>query len=803
MGNSLYESIVAKLNVLVPLLGRTQVDIGLTRLGTDPFHVTAVQMAQALNGYILPRIQQLTQKSANIDLLNIAQVITDPQRVPLRVSSNLPFLTGTGASEQEQDEILRMIVPELSEFDRYDLSLREITIKGRTLLVTSDLERNERGEPQRIISHVTDQTLRQKLWSEVSKIHDHLETEVERRTTELQASEEKYRRGIEGAADAILIFNPKHRIQYANDAAGSMMGYTRDELLALSLLDLIVPARRKRDAMILKQLEERDSIQLETEMLRNTAGTVPVEIHAVSLGQDRYQAIVRDITERRTAEAAIRQKEEHIRSIIENLPVVAFDRLPDGTVSYISPNVESLWGYRPEEFYLHSNFWWSCVHPEERALLRASEEKQASRLEYRFFSRRKKDYIWLNEYVRSETDSSGNQRLRGVLVDVTEQKDLQSQLFQSQKMETIGTLAAGIAHDFNNQLTGILANLEFVSVQMRDRHELAEEISDAIRAVRHCSEMTRSILTFGRGLRSNLRPISLNRVVEETVRLLTHTIPASIQIKVITNPDLWPVRADETQVQQVLMNLAVNARDSMPQGGILMIETENCVVDEEYCRRTLNAIPGKYAMISIGDTGPGIDETILPRIFEPFFTTKEIGRGSGLGLATAYGIVTSHHGWIEVLTQPGEGTNFRVLLPMTEETTLLQDAGKFEHSGGNEMILVADDEEVIRKTVRRLLQHAGYQVMLAVNGEEALSLYKQNASKIDLVILDWTMPRQLGDEVLDEIRALNPNVPVILSSGYIVDEQVGELMSRGVRFLPKPYTSTQLYKIIRQTLDEE
>jgi len=442
------------------------------------------------------------------------------------------------------------------------------------------------------------------------------------------------------------------------------------------------------------------------------------------------------------------------------------------------------------------------VHPDDRLALRDGTEKPSTPLEYRFFSRRKKDYIWLNEYVRQELDASGINRLRGVLVDVTEQKDLQTQLFQSQKMETIGTLAAGIAHDFNNQLTGILANLEFLNAQLMDHPEFADELNDAIVAAKHCSEMTRSILTFGRGLRGHLHSTNLNRVVDETVRLLTHTFPASIQIKVITNPDLWQVRADETQIQQVLMNLAVNARDSMPQGGILMIETENCVVDQEYCKRNVDAVPGRYVMISIGDTGPGIDEKILPRIFEPFFTTKEVGKGSGLGLATTYGIVTAHRGWIEVLTQPGEGTNFRVLLPMTEEATPLRDVARLERSSGHEVILVVDDEEVVRKTVKRLLQHAGYRVILAVDGEEALSLFKQNSARIDLVLLDWTMPRKLGDEVLDEIRSMNARIPVILSSGYMIDEHVGDLVSRGVRFLPKPYTATQLYKAVRESLDE-
>ncbi|PWT92443.1 MAG: hypothetical protein C5B54_03515 [Acidobacteria bacterium] len=800
MGNSLYESIVAKLNVLAPMLGRTQVDIGLLRVGTDPFHVTAVQMAQALNDYILPRIQQIVQKTEAIDLLNVAHIISDVNRSVIEVSRNLPSLTGIqySISQRDLDLIAEQLVPSLSEFDRNDLALREVTVRGRTLLVTSSLERNDRNEPLRVISHVTDQTLRQKLLSEVSKIHDQLEAEVERRTSQLQASEEKYRRGIEAAADTILIFNERFEIESANDAAIKLLGYDREELLGLPFVALVSPTQIERTLKTLGKLLAEELVDIGVEVMHKSTRPIPVDIRAAGLGQHRYQAIIRDVTDRKLAEAAIRQKEEHIRSILENLPVVAYDRFGNGSFYYISPNVESLWGYRPEEFVVQREFYKSCLHPDDRT--ECSEPLPDGRQEYRLFSRKTKDYIWINDHSRAETDASGVVlRYRGVMVDVTQQKELQAQLFQSQKMETIGNLAAGIAHDFNNQLTGILANLELTLSQLSPESGMTESLKDAFHAAEHCSVMSRSILTFGKSIHGNFKPVNLNDVVEESVRLLTHSIPTSIHIKVIANPDLWFARADITKIQQVLMNLAVNARDAMPNGGTLMIETDNQIIDEHYSKRVMSAKPGRYIMLSVGDTGTGIDEKIMPRIFEPFFTTKE-GRNSGLGLATVYGIVQAHEGWVEVISHMGEGSNFRVFLPITTERPTSHERVTVHAPSGKETILVVDDEEAVRKVVLRVLQQSGYQSLFALDGEEAVRVYQQNRDQIQAILLDWTMPRMSGDEVIVEIRKFNPAAKIILSSGYLMEDQIKHLQSQNVLLLPKPYTASQLLQSIRQSL---
>lgn len=682
MGNAIYESVVARLSLLVPMLSRTQVDIGLSRVGTDPFHVTAVQMAQALNRHILPRIQEITQKAASLDVSNVAQLVTDPNRNVIRISPNLSLITGVQYSEATKfKDLVERIVPVASDFDRNDLALREVAIDGRTLVVTSSLERDDEGRPARLVSHISDQTLRQKLWSEVSRIHDELEAQVARRTAELQASE-----------------------------------------------------------------------------------------------------------------AALRRKEEHIRAIIESLPVVVYDRLPDGRVSYISPNLASLWGYRPEEFQEDADFWTTRVHPEDRTDFRIRADRSTSQ-EYRFFSRRRNDYVWVQDVSRGERDASGKiQRYCGIMADITQQKELQEQVFQSQKMETMGTLAAGFAHDFINQLTGVMANVELIAKKTGPDSPYSAELRDALTAARSCSELVRSMLTFGRGMQGAQTACEPNRIVDDCVNLLRHTLSHSIQIKVITNPEVWKVRADETQMLQMLMNLSLNARDAMADGGTLMIETDNYTIDTDYCSRVMDARPGRFVLISVGDTGSGIDQEVLPRIFEPFFSTKSAGNNFGMGLVSAAGIVKSHRGWIEVLTHPGEGSNFRVFLPR------LEDYSEAPEPSGRETILVFDDAESIRRMSRKVLEEAGFHVLLAEDVTEALRMLQLHRERIRALVLDFSSSGKAAIELLKEIRREGARMHVLMTSGYATADSAAELTSHGARLLAKPFTATELVDAVRKML---
>lgn len=683
MGNAIYESVVARLSLLVPLLSRTQVDIGLSKLGTDPFHVTAVQMAQALTRFILPRIQEITQKTPSLDVSNVAQLVTDENRSLVRISPNLSLITGVQYSDGAKfKELLDSIVPSLNEFDQSDLALREVTIGGRTLLVSSSLERDEKGKPMRVVSHLSDQTLRLKLWSEVSRIHDELELQVERRTSELRASEE-----------------------------------------------------------------------------------------------------------------SLRRKEAHIRAIIESLPVVVYERLPDGAVSYISPNLSSLWGYRPEEFREDPDFWVSRIHPEHRADFRLRSDQGASQ-EYRFFSRRKNDYVWVQDVSRGERNSEGRiLRYFGIMADITQQKELQEQVFHSQKMETMGMLAAGFAHDFLNQLTEVMTNVELIENKSGPDTPYKNEIEDALDAVRSCSELVRSMLAFGRGdITGAVTTCRPNRIVEELVELLRHAISREIQIKVITNPQVWDVRADQTQILQVLMNLSLNARDAMPEGGTLMIETDNYMIDAAYCGRVLDAQPGRYVMISVGDTGLGIPQELLPRIFEPFFSTKHSGKNFGMGLVSSRGIVKAHRGWIEVLSNPDEGSNFRVFLPRVQKAG---DANTVKDASGA-TLLVMDESESIRKMSRKVLEEAGFQVLLAEDASEALRLFYEHTNQISAAILDLDNSGKTVLQLYQEIQRKKSGMRILLTAGFREEDASSELAAKGVRMLYKPFTATDLIDAVRK-----
>lgn len=676
MGNAIYESVVARLSLLAPMLSRTQVDIGLSRVGADAFHVTALQMVQALTRHILPRIQEITQKAASLDTFNVAQLVTDSGRNVIAISKNFSLITGAQYSAAGGfRELVGRIVPIVVEFDHNDLAIREVLINGRTLMVTSSLERDEDGNVARIITHVSDQTLRQKLWSEVSRIHDELEAQVARRTAELQISRE-----------------------------------------------------------------------------------------------------------------ALSRREEHIRAILENLPVVVYDRLPDGRVSYFSPNLTSLWGYRPDEFLDDPEFWTSLVHPDDRDEFRRRSGSSDPR-EYRFISRVTNNYIWILDVASIKKDTTGaRQRFCGIMADITQQKELQAQVFFSQKMEAMGALAAGFANDFLNHLTGITTNMELIG--RKAGVEVEGESRDVLRAAANCSELVRSILTFGRSLQEGLKVCQPNRIVDECVNLLRGALSQQVQVKVIMNPEVWNIRADEAQILQVLVNLTLNARDAMPEGGTLMIETDNHAIDDGYCLRNPDARPGRCVMISVGDTGTGIEPEVLPRIFEPFFTTKAPGLNFGMGLVSTAGIVKAHHGWIEVLTHPGAGSNFRVFLPRFEDT------GLDNFAEDRPAVLVAGDSESIRKMSRKVLEQAGFHVLLAEDAAEVSKLFQQYRRRIEAVLLDFSHSAKTAIQLCREIRGLDAEVRILLTTGYATDLLPAQ--EQGARLLSKPFSATELVDSIRK-----
>jgi len=386
--------------------------------------------------------------------------------------------------------------------------------------------------------------------------------------------------------------------------------------------------------------------------------------------------------------------------------------------------------------------------------------------------------------------------------DVTEHLLLTRQLFQAQKMEAVGTLAGGIAHDFNNLLQVVLGYSELVLGDEDLPDRLKEDLGRVLLAGRSGADLVQRLLTFSRKTESKPLNLDLNQRIRQTHKFLRRTIP-TIDIEMILAEDLLRVHADPSQLDQVLMNLAVNARDAMPDGGHLSIETANVLLDEEYARAHLEAKPGEYVLLSVSDTGHGMDKETLQHIFEPFYTTKETGKGTGLGLAMVYGIVKQHSGHITCYSEPGQGTTFKIYLPAAiPETQDEQPVISAMTQGGTETILLVDDEEFIRDLGRRILERHGYTVLSASDGREALDLYKKEIGKISLVILDLIMPEMGGKQCLEELLKIDPQVRALIASGFAANGPTKEAIERGARgFVSKPYNMKQMLQVVREVLD--
>jgi len=407
-------------------------------------------------------------------------------------------------------------------------------------------------------------------------------------------------------------------------------------------------------------------------------------------------------------------------------------------------------------------------------------------------------------YYKKISKENGDLRLREteqLSRLIVEHKRLGSQLLQSQKMEAIGTLAGGLAHDFNNLLMGIQGYASLMLLNMDASHTFYEKLRVIETQVQSGAELTRQLLNFARGGRYEVKPTNLNELIGKAALMFRRT-KKEIRIYEKYAKEIWTVDVDRGQMDQVLLNLFVNAGQAMPGGGDLYLETENIILDASYIK-PFETKPGPYVKVVITDTGVGMDEETRQRIFDPFFTTKEMGRGTGLGLASTYGIIKGHGGIINVYSEKGWGTSFHIYLPASYRNVVEEEKCHGEIRSGKETILVVDDEKIIADITREMLEGLGYQVLIAYSGHDAIEIYKANQQEIALVILDMIMPVMGGGETFDRIKSFNSGIKVILSSGYSLNSQAREIMERGVRsFLQKPFKLDTLSQKIREALDK-
>jgi PAS domain S-box-containing protein len=525
-------------------------------------------------------------------------------------------------------------------------------------------------------------------------------------------------------------------------------------------------------------------------------------------GSVQLDGVVTEITERKRWEEAMLASESKYRLLTENLEQCVF--LKDGAMRYVAANrrfCEELGLGEPElvgktDLDFHSPETAARMQGDDRRVL--SEGKRLEREEQIRFNGKVRTVRMAKTPVRDARDQVVG--VLGIVWDVTEQHALEAQLRQAQKMEAVGQLAGGVAHDFNNLLTVVLGNVGLLQHNLSPEDPNQALVAATETAAQRAADLTRKMLGFSRRSTLCLDAANLNGCLEETVALLERTIDPRIQLERAPAPDVWPVQADAGQISQVLMNLCINARDAMAQGGTLRLETENIVVNDDMAQARLEARAGEFVRLRVQDTGAGIPPDILPRIFEPFFTTKEPGKGTGLGLAMVFGIVKQHGGWIDCTSRVGEGTRFDIYLPRhrpqkrpsVKSTPMVRTEQPPRR--GQETILLVDDEEMIRNLGRTILQAYGYQVHLAEDGLEAVEIYQREKGAIDLVIMDLVMPRLSGQDAFRQMQQIDPSVRVVFASGYSAKQIVGEESEGVLGYVDKPYRPEEFARAVGAAL---
>jgi two-component system, cell cycle sensor histidine kinase and response regulator CckA len=645
-------------------------------------------------------------------------------------------------------------------------------------------------------------------------VNQSLEDEIdERRKMEkkLRDSEEFFRQITINSSDVLFIVNAKGTITYGSPSSERIIGYRPDELIGKNSFDLIIPeehARAGKDfgkALRTKEIPIPNSFRIRhkngSELIMEGIGKNLLDNPVIA----GFVMNVRDVTARKRTEDSLKESEKRYRTIFESTATANIIIAEDTTILMANDNFANLCGYPKHE--LEGKMSWTVfIHPEDlqkmktyHKIRRVNSGVAPSSYEFRFLNRQG-DILYLFLSIALIPDSKESV---ASLVDLTGRKQLEIQLTQAQKIESVGRLAGGVAHDFNNMLSVIIGNTEMAMNRIAPSEPLYKSLQEIMNAAMRSADLTRQLLAFARKQTISPKVLDLNDMVTGMLKMLQRLIGENIDLGWHPGHDLWKVKIDPSQVDQLLANLMVNARDAVEKAGTITIETTNTICDAAYCADLPECIPGDYVLLAVSDNGSGMEKETLANIFEPFFTTKKEGQGTGLGLATVYGIVKQNHGFINVYSEPGQSTTFRIYIPrcVDEDRGTHDDQQKIEIQGGHETILIVEDEETVLRLSKNMLEMLGYQVLTAGSKDQALHLFQEHRDHIDLLITDVVMPNINGKELSELILAMKPDLKCLFMSGYTADIiALQGVLDEGVKFISKPFSLKDLAAKVREVL---